>query len=55
MDALLGKRNKTMTEKIAAFLETPGDHFVVVGAAHIVGTDGIASQLKGRGFTVEQP
>lgn len=55
MDALLGRRNGTMTEKIAGYLEAPGDHFVVVGAAHIVGPTGIVAQLQSRGFTAVQP
>jgi uncharacterized protein YbaP (TraB family) len=38
-------RNNAMTEKIRGYLQQPKTYFVVVGAAHLVGDDGIVKQL----------
>jgi len=35
-------------------LETPGTEFVLVGAAHLVGEDGLLSLLERRGYTIAQ-
>jgi hypothetical protein len=43
-----------MTAKIERFLQTPGCYFVAVGAGHLVGDQGIPSQLRRKNFTVEQ-
>lgn len=47
-------RNIAMTEKIKGYLEEEETFFVVAGAAHMVGEDGIVSLLKEEGYTVEQ-
>jgi len=52
---MLTERNKQMTEKIIEFLtEGEGDYFVVVGAAHMVGNDGIVKLLTKAGYKVER-
>jgi len=51
---LLDDRNLSMADKIAGFLETGRRHFVVVGAAHLVGPKGIIRLLSGRGIRVRQ-
>ena len=43
-----------MTAKIEHFLQTPNSYFVAVGAGHLVGDQGIVSQLQGKNFKVEQ-
>jgi hypothetical protein len=43
-----------MTEKIEAYLRKGEAVFIVVGAAHLVGKDGILERLKVKGYTVEQ-
>jgi uncharacterized protein YbaP (TraB family) len=43
-----------MTAKIERFLQTPKSYFVAVGAGHLVGENGILSQLRQKNFTVEQ-
>jgi uncharacterized protein YbaP (TraB family) len=53
-EKLVTNRNKNMALKIEDYLKTKKTYFVVVGAAHLVGTQGIINLLKGKGFTVEQ-
>ena len=48
------QRNVAMTEKIAGYLRGTGRYFVVVGAGHLVGEEGIISLLKRRGYTAQQ-
>ncbi len=49
-EKLLDDRNITMANKIAALLNKPGTHLVVVGAAHCAGDKGIVRLLKERGL-----
>ncbi|HEX9583651.1 MAG TPA: TraB/GumN family protein [Gammaproteobacteria bacterium] len=52
---LIEQRNENMAEGIARILEEEGGTtFVVVGAAHLVGPDGVASLLASRGYRVEK-
>jgi len=53
MTKLFDDRNTAMTAKIAGFLQTPKRYFVAVGAGHLVGDQGIPSQLR-KNFRVEQ-
>jgi len=54
MTKLLDDRNTAMTTKIERFLQTPKTYFVAVGAGHLVGDQGILSQLRRKNFRVEQ-
>ena len=47
-------RNKNWMPKIEALFGRNGRAFIVVGAAHLVGPDGLLSMLKARGYTIEQ-
>lgn len=51
---LLVDRNKAWMPKIEALFGRKGRSFVVVGAAHLVGPDGLISMLRGKGYNVEQ-
>jgi uncharacterized protein YbaP (TraB family) len=51
---LLVDRNRSWLPKIEALFSRPAPAFVVVGAAHLVGSDGILAALKAKGYTVEQ-
>ena len=51
-DALFLKRNQKMLSKIEDYLTKKSSHFVVVGAGHMLGEDGIVEQLRDRGFKV---
>ncbi len=48
------ERNIEMTEKIGKFLDDDKDYFIVVGAGHLVGDDGIISLLEKDGFKAEK-
>lgn len=51
---LLVQRNKNWLPKIESLFEQPGTEFVLVGAAHLFGDEGILNQLKQRGYRVRQ-
>lgn len=52
--ALFTTRNHAMTEKIVKFSESGKNYFVVVGAGHLVGEEGIVELLRGRGYELTQ-
>jgi uncharacterized protein len=51
---LLDNRNRNWIPKIEGYLGSGSVYFVVVGAAHLGGPNGVIALLKGRGYTVEQ-
>jgi uncharacterized protein YbaP (TraB family) len=51
---LLVERNRNWLPKIDALFARPGHAFVVVGAAHLVGPDGLIAMLRTKGARVEQ-
>jgi hypothetical protein len=51
---LLVERNHNWLPKLDALFSRPGHTFVVVGAAHLVGPDGLLQMLKAKGYVVEQ-
>ena len=51
---LLVERNKNWIPKIEALFSRPRHALVVVGAAHLVGPDGLIAVLRAKGYTVEQ-
>ncbi len=53
-DALIVNRNRTMTDYAEQALRSGDTVFICVGAAHVVGDDGMVQQLKDRGYKVEQ-
>ncbi len=52
---LLADRNKAWLPRIEAMLKTKEIEFVLVGAAHLVGEDGILKQLAARGYSIQRP
>jgi uncharacterized protein YbaP (TraB family) len=52
--AMLDERNYGMLEKIEEFLADSHTYFVVVGAAHLVGEDGLLQLLEDDGYQEEQ-
>lgn len=52
-DAMIVRRNRNWIPKIEACL-ADGGCFVVVGALHLIGPDGLLTALERRGYTVEQ-
>ena len=53
-DRLLGQRNRRWMPKLEGFLKSGQTYFVVVGAAHLGGGDGLLALLKARNFKLEQ-
>jgi uncharacterized protein YbaP (TraB family) len=51
---LLVERNRNWMPRLEALLTRPKPAFVVVGAAHLVGPDGLVALLKAKGYRVEQ-
>ena len=51
---LLVDRNKAWIPKLEALFARKGHTFVVVGAAHLVGPDGLLHMLRAKGYTLEQ-
>lgn len=54
LDRVVKQRNVTLAERIDALIRQEGPAFVAVGALHMVGSDGLPTLLKARGFTVMQ-
>ena len=53
-DALLSKRNAKWMPQIEAFLKDKPVEFVVVGALHLHGPEGLLTVLKAKGYSIEQ-
>jgi uncharacterized protein YbaP (TraB family) len=52
--SLIVRRNKAWLPEIEAMLATEPREFILVGAAHLAGKDGLIEALKKKGCTVEQ-
>lgn len=48
------QRNRNMVSQIAGYLESGKVHFVVVGAGHLVGQEGIIQLLRKKGYHLTQ-
>jgi uncharacterized protein YbaP (TraB family) len=53
-ERMLVERNRMWLPQIEALFARPRPALVVVGAAHLVGRDGLLQLLKAKGYTVEQ-
>ena len=53
-DRMLTQRNLGMRDKAVQWLEAGDEVFFAVGAAHLVGEDGLIALLRDAGYTVEQ-
>lgn len=51
---LFDDRNFKMADKIAGYLQTGKTHFVVAGAGHLVGENGVIQLLRDKGFKLKQ-
>ena len=51
---LLVERNRNWLPKIEALFARPRRAFIVVGAAHLVGSDGLIAMLKAKGYQLTQ-
>ena len=50
--ALFTARNAAWLPQLDRLFREPGDHFVAVGAGHLLGADGLVALLRGRGYQV---
>ena len=50
---LLVKRNNAWMPQIESLMKTPEIELVLVGAAHLVGEEGLLAQLKSKGYRIE--
>jgi len=53
-DAMLVNRNLNWLEQFGPMLKDKDDYLIVVGAAHMLGKDGMVQLLENQGYTVEQ-
>ncbi|MBN2183912.1 MAG: TraB/GumN family protein [Candidatus Krumholzibacteriota bacterium] len=53
-DRLIFERNGNWVPQIEAFFDSGEKEFVLMGAAHLLGDDGIIEQLRGLGYSVEK-
>jgi uncharacterized protein len=53
-EKIIVERNRRWVRQIEKILAQDGGSMVVVGAAHLVGKDGVIEMLKARGYTLEQ-
>lgn len=51
---LIVNRNQAWLPRLERMLQSPPTEFVLVGAGHLAGAQGLIAQLKRRGFAVEQ-
>jgi uncharacterized protein YbaP (TraB family) len=51
---LLVERNRNWMPVIESLFGRPGPAFIVVGAAHLIGPDGLVQMLKDKGYSVDQ-
>jgi uncharacterized protein len=51
---LLVERNRNWLPQLEALFARKGPALVVVGAAHLVGPDGLVAMLKAKGYAIEQ-
>jgi hypothetical protein len=53
-EKLIFERNRRMVSEIEDFLRTKETYFVIVGAGHLVGDQGVIELLRGKGYVIEQ-
>lgn len=54
LDALLTRRNNNWVKQIETLMRGSGTQFIAVGAAHLVGKDGLPGQLARLGYKVQR-
>ena len=53
-EKLINHRNAKMASRIEGYLSSRETYFVIVGAAHLVGREGMVERLRGKGYHVGQ-
>jgi uncharacterized protein len=52
---VLGDRHRQWLPRIEKMIADGGSCVIIVGAAHLVGPDGVIAMLRARGYQVEGP
>ena len=52
--SLITERNRNWMPQIEACFRRPSPCFVIVGAAHVIGPDGLLAMLRQKGYRIEQ-
>jgi len=53
-EKLIYERNRNMASKIENYLKAKETYFIIVGAGHLVGNQGIIEILKEKGLLIQQ-
>ncbi len=53
-NVLIRQRNKNWIPKIESFLKQKDNYMVIVGAAHLAGSDGLVALMKKKGYHIDQ-
>ncbi len=53
-ETLLAGRNREWLPEIERYLQTPQKEFILVGAGHLVGEDGIIEHLRRLGYRINK-
>lgn len=53
-DRIITQRNRNWIPKIEGYIRSGQTYFVVVGAGHMGGSDGVLALLRGRGYKIDQ-
>ncbi len=53
-ERLVGERNRNSIPKIERFIRDRRTYFVIAGAAHMGGPNGVLALLRARGYQIEQ-
>ena len=53
-ERLVNARNRAWIPKIEKFIESGQTYFVVVGAGHLGGSNGVLSLLRAKGYQIAQ-
>lgn len=54
LNEFFAERNKKMAECVGSYLKSEATYFVIVGAGHLVGENGILELLRKKGYVVKQ-
>jgi len=54
VNRLFYDRNKEMAEKITGYLQNKEKNFIIIGAGHLIGSNGVLDLLKKKGYKIKQ-
>lgn len=51
---IITERNQKMFDKIQGFIEKGGNYFIIAGAAHLIGNEGIVKKIESKGYKIKR-